>query len=101
MNLKGKTIAFLGDSITKGVGASSNDKIFHQLLIKKYGLKRAINYGISGITIAKRIHTDDLNWKENYFCNRVSIMCDDADAVVVFGGTNDYGHGDAPYWMFY
>jgi len=27
-------------------------------------------------------------------------MDDDADVVVVFGGTNDYGHGDAPLGCF-
>jgi lysophospholipase L1-like esterase len=27
-------------------------------------------------------------------------MDDDADLVVVFGGTNDYGHGDAPIGAF-
>lgn len=27
---------------------------------------------------------------------RVDEMDDDADIVIVFGGTNGYGHGDAP-----
>ena len=27
-------------------------------------------------------------------------MDDDADIIVVFGGTNDYGHGDAPFGSF-
>lgn len=27
-------------------------------------------------------------------------MAPDADVVVVFGGTNDYGHGDAPFGDF-
>jgi lysophospholipase L1-like esterase len=27
-------------------------------------------------------------------------MIEDADIVVVFGGTNDYGHGDAPFGSF-
>lgn len=27
---------------------------------------------------------------------RADEMDDDADIVIVFGGTNDYGHGDAP-----
>ena len=30
------------------------------------------------------------------FCMRVADMDPDADIVVVFGGTNDFGHGDAP-----
>lgn len=31
------------------------------------------------------------------FCLRVTELDPDADVVVVFGGTNDYGHGDAPF----
>lgn len=30
------------------------------------------------------------------FCSRFSEMDDDASLIVVFGGTNDFGHGDAP-----
>ena len=36
----------------------------------------------------------------NSFCERFDKMDDDADIVVVFGGTNDYGHGDAPLGNF-
>lgn len=35
-----------------------------------------------------------------YFCGRLDEMDKNADAVVVFGGTNDYGHGDAPFGLF-
>lgn len=31
---------------------------------------------------------------------RADEMDDDADIVIVFGGTNDYGHGDAPMENF-
>ena len=31
---------------------------------------------------------------------RVEELPDDADIVVVFGGTNDFGHGDAPVGTF-
>ena len=34
------------------------------------------------------------------FCRRFSEMDPNADAVVVFGGTNDFGHGDAPLGTF-
>ena len=36
----------------------------------------------------------------NSFSERFEQMGDDADIVVVFGGTNDYGHGDAPLGKF-
>lgn len=40
------------------------------------------------------------NVNRNSFCQRYDKMTDDADVVVVFGGTNDYGHGDAPMGKF-
>ena len=32
MAIRGKRIAFLGDSITEGVGASAPEKVFHQII---------------------------------------------------------------------
>ena len=97
MELSGKKINFLGDSITEGVGASAPDKVYHQVMLGKYGLAAARNYGISGTRYARQINQTlneprfDLD-----FCQRYAGMDDDADIVVVFGGTNDFGHGDAP-----
>ena len=34
---------------------------------------------------------------DRYYATRVDSMIPDADIVVVFGGTNDFGHGDAPF----
>ena len=39
-------------------------------------------------------------YDKNDYCARFSAMDDDADVIVVFGGTNDYGHGDAPFGTF-
>jgi lysophospholipase L1-like esterase len=53
------------------------------------------NYGIGGTRIAKqRTPSEKARWDLD-FCGRVAGMDPDADAVVVFGGTNDSGHGDA------
>ena len=52
MELKGKIINFLGDSITEGVGTSGPDYIYHAVLKKNVGLKEARNYGKSGTKIA-------------------------------------------------
>ncbi|MBE6757574.1 MAG: SGNH/GDSL hydrolase family protein [Ruminococcaceae bacterium] len=95
MELQGKTINFLGDSITEGHGTSAPDKKFTALLAAKYGVISR-NYGIGGTRIAKQ-HTPSIEprWDRD-FITRVAEMETDADAVVVFGGTNDYGHGDAP-----
>lgn len=96
MELKGKTINFLGDSITEGVGTGSADKIYLNLLAEEAGLKEARNYGISGTRIA---HQEPVDWGEA-FSLRYTQMADDADIIVVFGGTNDYGHGKAPMGEF-
>lgn len=104
MDLKGLKINFLGDSITQGVGASSPETIYHAVLKKEAGLAQTRNYGIGGTRFAiqkgtvKRPKDDYVDI--NSFCERFEEMDDDADVVVVFGGTNDYGHGDAPLGSF-
>ena len=95
MNLQGAVINFLGDSITEGVGASSLEKRYPDVLAQRFGLKKANNYGISGSRIARqRIVTAERHDRD--YCMRVEEMDQTADGVVVFGGTNDYGHGEAP-----
>ena len=94
MELKNLKISFLGDSITQGVGTTAPENSFHQIIKREYGLSEAYNCGISGTRIAKQkepyAHPFDM-----YFSLRIEIMPKDADAIVVFGGTNDFGHGDS------
>lgn len=91
MKLENSKIIFLGDSITQGVGTTDEDKCFHQIIKQKYNLNAAHNCGVSGTSIAKQTnpknHIHDL-----YFGLRTSVMPQNVDAIVVFGGTNDYGH---------
>lgn len=95
MELRGKTINFLGDSITEGVGASGPAQGFVCQLAGMSGAK-CRNYGIAGTRIArKRTPSDDPAMDED-FCRRSPRMDPAADLVAVFGGTNDFGHGDAP-----
>ena len=96
MNLRGATVNFLGDSITFGVGASSLENRFTDVLAREFGLKQANNYGVSGSRIARQIFITGAQSDEDY-CMRMARMDESADAVVVFGGTNDYGHGEAPF----
>ena len=99
MELKGNVLNFLGDSITEGVGVSENSKRYFELIKMKYELREANGYGISGTRLAKqRIPSDEASF-DKYFASRIDEM-KDADAVVVFGGTNDFGHGDAPIGTF-
>ncbi len=96
MELCGLTINFLGDSITEGHGTTGPEKAFHQLIKEKHGMKLAYNYGVGGTRIARQTvaTVDNTRW-DLTFELRAEIMNRNADAVVVFGGTNDFGHGDA------
>lgn len=97
MELKGKKINFLGDSITEGCGASAPEKCYVELLKEKYHLKEARNYGIGGTRIARQSEIKDPNClRDKDFIMRAEDMDEDADIIVVFGGTNDYGNGQAP-----
>ena len=95
MELKGKKIVFLGDSITEGACATSLAKSYWGVL---GSLSGAIvrGYGIGGTRIAEQMVKTDAPEDKLPFITRVDKMDEDADIVVVFGGTNDYGHGDAP-----
>jgi len=99
MNLKGKKINFLGDSITEGHGCSSEEQCFVSLIAKRYD---AIcrNYGIGGTRLARQTKPSENPRHDLDFPSRVAEMEPDADIIVVFGGTNDFGHGDAPVGEF-
>ena len=104
MELKNKKIGFLGDSITVGVGTSNaeNQHVgfrFPDLFADRVGAI-AYNYGVSGTRIAKQREPIPYEPAEGHYILRVDKMEPDLDAVVVFGGTNDFGHGDAPLGRF-
>ena len=86
-------INFLGDSITEGACASKVEENYVSRVGQIMGCE-VRNYGIGGTRIARQ---KDLT-KDYYgadFVERADNMNTDADFVFVFGGTNDYGHGDA------
>ena len=107
----GKKIAFLGDSLTAGSGTS---KCYHQYLSEIYGFT-CYNYGYGGSGYKQRFYTDSespsglmgdgIEGKaatsitksnqiiNNNFLDRISSVRTDIDALVVWGGTNDWKHG--------
>ena len=96
MEIKGLKINFLGDSITHGSGSSDIEKTcFVALKQSKYGAV-CRNYGIGGTRIARKVTPSECEIHDLDYCGRYAEMDDDADMIFVFGGTNDYGHGDAP-----
>lgn len=95
--IKGQKINFLGDSITYG---STADHPFTYYLTNIYGCI-CRNYGIAGSSL-------QYSENRNPMCVRYANMDDDADIVVVMGGTNDYWNnlplgqfGDTTYNTFY
>lgn len=99
MELKGLKINILGDSITEGHGTSGVGFRYTDVFEKKSG---AIvrNYGVGGSRIARQ-HVPSANPRHDLnYLDRAMEMDDDADVVVVFGGTNDFGHGDAAFGDF-
>lgn len=96
MELTGKKINFLGDSITEGGIVTAPENMFVEVMKRDCRLAAARNYGISGTRIARQqVPSRDLSF-DQHFSSRSANMDPDADLIVVFGGTNDYGHGDAP-----
>ncbi len=100
MELKGKKIVVLGDSITEGCGVENAENFFVNRLAKM-GECTVINHGIGGTRIAKQINRATPAYDDNDFIIRVEKLEEDADIVVIFGGTNDFGHGDAPLGNFH
>lgn len=95
MELKNKRIGFLGDSITEGHGVEHFENIYWNRIAAETGAQ-CFGYGIGGTRIAPQHGgQDDPKWAQ-YFGSRVDTMEPDLDVVVIFGGTNDFGHGDAP-----
>lgn len=88
---KYKTMNILGDSITWGYNPSTGEQIkknYSVLLKERLKLKELRNYGINSSTLA------DNKISYEPMCNRYKYMDNNADIVVIFGGTNDYGRED-------
>lgn len=96
MNLANKTVVFLGDSITAGSSATSDDKVFHAVLKRETGIKEIINLGAGGTRIARQKTPSEEAIYDNDFNLRYDENGKHGDVIFIFGGTNDFGHGDAP-----
>ena len=76
---RGKRVAFIGDSITEGVGS---EKAYHEYLAEWLGIE-ALNYGVNGA------QTHEMR----RFAQRLKAEHPDVDAVFILGGTNDFNSG--------
>lgn len=100
MELKGKRVGILGDSLTGGYGASSDDKKYHQILKARCGIEEILDYGEGGTRIAAPTQIEKDNNRARCFAYRVDEMDETADLAIVFGGTNDYGWEVTPLGTF-
>ena len=98
MQLEGKRLYFIGDSITEGACTSGEGYRYWELLAARTGAICTAD-GRGGSCIARQHHPENMEWNgniRNHFCTRLGDVDEQADVVVVFGGVNDFGHGDAP-----
>ena len=85
-----KKVNFLGDSVTKGENSADSykrmkDDNIASIVKEHFGFSVARNYGIGG----SRITTHGGN--NNGMIDRYNNMDNDADLIVLWGGTNDFG----------
>ena len=97
MKLEGKIIDFLGDSITEGCGVKDiAANRYDNVLKAECGLAATYNYGIGGTRLAHQSVPSGKPRFDLFFCGRAFDLNRSADIIVVYGGVNDYIHGDAP-----
>lgn len=98
MNIKDFKVNFLGDSITEGTGVTDRANCrYDNRLAKMCQLSAVNNYSIGGTRLAHQIHPSEKPRYDLCFCGRAYDMDTTADMVIVYGGVNDYIHGDAPF----
>lgn len=95
MELKGKIIDFLGDSITEGVGVTDQNNRYDNVIHRRFELAAHYNYGIGGTRLAHQSVPSEIPRYDLCFCGRAYMLDKSADLIVVYGGVNDYIHGDA------
>ena len=91
MELKGKKIAFLGDSITEMPSCPEERYVYH---FENLSGATTYNFGICATRIATRLIPHETpSWNDSFLL-RAERMKDDYDIIVVFGGTNDYARAN-------
>ncbi len=90
MELKGKKIACLGDSITQG----ADDERRYVYHLAKLSGAQVDNFGVNATRIATRLVPHETpSWNDSFLL-RAERMTDDYDVILIFGGTNDYARAN-------
>lgn len=95
MELKGKVINFLGDSVTGGCKVKDPSMVYHQIIARKMECTANV-YGEGGSCFARETTEEEAKKWPPSFCDRIADMDPNADVNVVFGCQNDYSHCTAP-----
>ncbi len=95
MNLTGKKITFLGDSITEGVGVTDQNNRYDNILLRELHLSGTQNQSVSGSRLAHQMVPSEKPHYDLCFSGRAYFLDTTADVCIVYGGVNDYIHGDA------
>ena len=82
-----KKVAILGDSITYGANTS---KKYYEFLQQYIGFANVYADGIGGSCYSKM---SDYGTSITPIANRVANIPADRDLIIIFAGTNDFGHG--------
>ena len=85
-----KKANIIGDSIIKGENSADSykrmkDDNVASILMEEFGFKEVRNYGIGGSRISSHVTN------ENGIVDRFNNMNNDADLIIIAGGTNDFG----------
>ena len=70
MELKGKIIDFLGDSITEGVGVCDQNNRYDNVVHRRLELAAHYNYGIGGTRLAHQSAPSETPRYDLCFCGR-------------------------------
>ena len=81
----GRSAVFVGDSITAGTGTT---KIYYEYLKETFGFRSVTAMGVAGSCISA---ASDYGQSNQPLINRYQNI-PSADLIVIFMGTNDYGH---------
>lgn len=89
----GKTVAFIGDSITAGVGTSDN-KYRYSTIFSGLARCNEINLGVNGTCFAA--NTKNGKTADRFITRATAANIGNADVIFVFGGTNDFTYDIKP-----
>ena len=96
MQITNEKVAFLGDSITVGHAAYPVKEFAYFALFRQaYPDAKFYSCGHSGSCIGRTHECEGEKWNRDFIL-RVEEMPEDLDLIVVYGGTNDFGHGREP-----